>query len=164
MKTLIKGRWFRIILFASVVFAALGFLLWKPLLIAYHRNEMVTIWQTELGIAPPPGPVASVRRLLRLPSGRNPHQEAATRAFSHREALLKLGYFSRQRFVIHPVTVDTPEYQRLCDSVAEQAGQQPIAQFDYDQSVAPRRVVGLVVYATAREMPRWEQFTSNGKL
>lgn len=158
MKTSTKGRWFRVVLLPSVLFLALALLLRKPLLIAYHRREMVAIWQTQLGISQPNGLVASVRQLIGVPLVRNPNPKAAVRAFSHREALVNLGYFTKQRFTLKPVTVGTPEYQKLCDWVAAQSGQQPTAQFDYDQLVAPQSVSGLTVYATADEMPRWEQF------
>jgi hypothetical protein len=159
MKRLIKSRYFRLImLVASVIFAVLGFLLWKPLLIGYHRNAMVTIWQTELGITHRPGPVVSVRRLLGLPMGAN--YPAATRALSHREALLKLGYFTKRKFTIHAIEQYTPAYRGFIDNVPELTGWKPTAEFDYDQSLPPR-LTGLIVYATAREMPQWEQFISS---
>ena len=153
-----RPRWLRIIMVASVLFLVVALLFRKPLLIAYHRHEMVTIWQTELGISRPSESVGSVRKFLGLPVARNPNPQAAARAFSHREALLNLGYFTKKRFAIHPVTVGTAEYQKLCDMVSAESGQQPIAQFDYDQPAEPKRVLGLIVYATPSEMSQWEQF------
>ncbi len=132
----------------------------KPVLIAYHRKAMVSIWQTQLGISQPKKLVVSIRRFFGLtPLQRNP--QAATQALAHREALLKLGYFTKRRFAVPHVSLGTPDYQHLCDSVAAQTGQQPTAQFDFDQPASPSRVLGLFVYATPSEMPRWEQFIRN---
>jgi hypothetical protein len=149
------------ILTGGVLFLALGLLLSKPLLIAYHRMEMATIWQAHTRVWKPSGPIASLRKLFNLPAGHRPDPEAAARAFSHRQALVDLGYFTRHRFAIQPVTVGTPEYEKLCESVAASNRQHPIAQFDYDQSQAPQRVCGLIVYATKHEMPLWEHFIAN---
>ncbi len=162
MKNLIESsRWVRFVIVAVLVTMVLGLALRKPLLIAYHRNAMVSIWQTELGISQPKGLVVSVRQFLGLPVTRNSNPQAAVRAFSHREALLNLGYFTKHRFGLPTVAVGTPDYQKLCDRVAAQTGQTPTAQFDYDQPAAPSRVLGLFVYATPSEMPRWEQFITN---
>lgn len=150
--------WLRLTAIAVLLLALLGAIVWKPLLIAYHRKAMVSIWQTELGISQPKGLVVSVREFLGLPVTRKSDPQAAGRAFSHREALLNLGYFSRHRFSLPTVIVGTPDYQKLCDKVAAQTGQTPTAQFDYDQPAAPSRVLGLIVYATPSEMPAWEQF------
>jgi len=151
MNAMVKSsKRLRITLVVGGLFVALGLLFWKPLLIAYHRDMMVAIWQTEMGI--------SQRPVLGLPGARTPNPRAAVRAFSHREALVQLGYFTKKRFTIRPVAVGTAEYQKLFDKVSAESGQQPVAQFDYDQLTEPRRVSGLIVYATPSEMSRWEHF------
>lgn len=150
--------WIRHTAIAALLLALLGAIVRKPLLIAYHHRAMVSSWQTELGISQPKGFVVSVREFLGLPVARKSDPQAAGGAFLHREALLKLGYFSRHRFSLPTVTIGTPDYQKLCDKVAARTGQTPTAQFDYDQPAAPGRVLGLIVYATPGEMPAWEQF------
>jgi hypothetical protein len=162
MKNLFKRfGWARIAFVSVLVVLFLGIAVRKPLLIAYHRSAMVSIWQNELGISQPKGLVVSVRQFLGLAVTSKSDPQAVGRAFSHREALLNLGYFTRRRFSLPPVTVGTPDYQKLCDRVAVQTGQTPTAQFDYDLPAAPSRVLGLVVYATPSEMPAWEQFITN---
>jgi len=162
MKNFVKSsRWVRFAIVAVLVAVVFGLAFRKPLLIAYHRNAMVSIWQTELGISQPKGLVVSVRQFFNLPVTGNSNPEAATHAFAHREALLRLGYFTKRRFTFPPVTVGTPDYKSLCDRVAAQSGQTPTAQFDFDQPTAPTQVLGLFVYAAPAEMPRWEQFITN---
>ena len=155
-----SSGWVRFAIGAFLIVLVLGFAVRKPLLITYHRSQMVGIWQTELGISPPKGLVVSVRRFFGLAPA-SPNPQAAPQAFAHREALLRLGYFSKRRFAMHPVSLGTPDFQHLCEIVAAQAGQQPTAQFDYDQPTSPSRVLGLFVYATPSEMPRWEQLATN---
>jgi hypothetical protein len=146
------------VILVAVVF---GLAFKKSLLILYYRNAMVRIWHTEFGISQPKGLVVSVRQFFNLPVTSNRNPQATIQAFAHREALVRLGYFTKQRFTFPPVTVATPEYKSLCDKVAGQSGQTPTAQFEYDQPTAPTRVLGLVVYATPAEMPRWEQFIAD---
>lgn len=162
MNNLLKRfGWARFAFVSVLVVVVLGISVRKPLLIAYHRGAMVTIWQTELGISQPKGLIVSVRQFFGLPVASKSDPQAALRAFSHREALLSLGYFTRRRFSLSPVTVASPDYQKLCDKVAAQTGQTPTAQFDYDQPAASSHVLGLVVCAIPSEMAAWEKFITN---
>src|ERR1043165_4816335 len=145
-----------IILAAAIV----GLVVRKPLLVTYHRNAMAEIWQTELGISPRKGLAASIRSLVGVaPGPSNPG--AAGRALLHRDALLRLGFFTNRTFSLAPLSVGTPDYQQLCDRVARQSGQLPIAGFVYDRPHSPSNVLGLIVYAPPEDMPRWEQFVTD---
>jgi hypothetical protein len=120
---------------------------------------MVRIWQAEMGISQPGALTVWVRQLFGVkPAPRN--QQNVLQPFSHREALLKLGYFNKRRFALHPVKVGTPEFTKLCETVAIQTGQQPTAQFDFDEPLSPTNVCGLTVYAPPKGMPSWEQFVA----
>ncbi len=160
MKYLLKRPgWVRITLALAFAVTIVGFIVRRPLLVAYHRDAMVSIWQTELGISPRNGLIASVRNSLgAAPLARN--SQAAVKAFSHREALLSLGFFTKRTFSLTPVSVGTHDYQQLCNSVAAQTGQQPTAQFEYDKPASPSNVLGLTIYATPEDMLRWEQFVA----
>jgi len=161
MKNLKKRpAWVRIVAALVLAVALIGLLFRKPLLVAYHHEAMVSIWQTELGVAPRKGLLASVRGFFSGATKEGNPQDAV-KAFPHREALLKLGYFTNRTFALMPVRLGTPDFQQLFNRVVEQTGQQPIVQFVYDQPAAPSNVVGLMVYATAADMPQWERFVTN---
>jgi len=161
MKKFLKSRaWKSIIIFVCVVLVALALATRKSVLIAYHRNAMVGIWQTALGISPRRTLVDSISDYLGLAlSLRNP--EAAVKAFPHREALFRLGYFTKRTFSLSPVMVGTQAYQQLCNRVAAQTGQRPTAQLEYDQATSPSKVLGLTVYATPEDMAQWEDFVTD---
>jgi hypothetical protein len=159
LKTLLKtSSSQRIALLVGVIFVALAVLFWKPLSIAYHRYMMVTLWQSEFSGSP--------RNLVGLsrPRGSGPsvaakrNHEAGIRAITHRDALVNLGYFIKKRFPIRPVAVGTAQERNLIQMISGASGQQPLVRLDFDQPIKPNVVLGLTVYATPGDLPRWEQF------
>jgi hypothetical protein len=122
---------------------------------------MVTIWQNEYG-SQPEGFGLEIRRFLKLSvANHTPNPQGVARALAHRNALLKLGYLTTRRFELPPVIVGTADYNELCEKVGPSNLEKPTAQFAFDQTARPQRVIGLVVYATPNEMAEWEKFMTN---
>jgi hypothetical protein len=149
--------------FVIILLAALALAIGKPLLIAYHRIAMVNAWQDYIGM-PETGMLASAREFFGLASvPRKPLADPAllNRAFVHREALVKIRYFTKRRFSINPIRADSKESQLFSDRIASQTGQSPTATLEFDSPSAPKNIVGLTVYAPKEAMPAWEAFITN---
>jgi len=135
------------------IVAATLFIYRRPLLISYHRDAMINIWQTAHGLRVQKPWVVSVRKVFGFPS-----LPDSQYAIGHRDSLVRLGYLSTRNFIIRPVSLGTPEFTVLCEKVAAQTGGQPTAHFELDASGT--RVVSLTIWATPGDFPRWEQFTA----
>ncbi len=157
MKTLKRHPLAGIVVF--VLFAGL-LTVWKPLSIRYHHRAMTNIWWDSIGMQHAKGPVDKILEVLgvvTVPKPRFLDPYAMMKIHRHREALVGLGYYVKRDFQLSPRAADL----RLIHAVAGQAGQEPIAVFQYDAPASPtQKVVGLSVYAPAKDMPRWEQFVA----
>ncbi len=164
MKLFVNLSWrARIVVLATFTLVIIGLLLRKPLLITYHRKEMIDTWQIHVGLPRQSSKLDLALQYVGIvPTTKKPfaNANAMSEVFQHRAALVRLHYFSQRRFVLPPMSVASQEYRQLCDQVAAQTGQQPTAQFDYDVPNSPSRVLGLTVYATAEDMIRWERFVA----
>lgn len=158
-----KPRIVGIVVLTIVLFVLLGFALRKPVLIAYHRNMMIHTWQKHVGLPRPTGSLESQLKGYGLaPPPAKPFADpnAMQRVFGHRSALVNLGYFTQRRFAISPLSVDDEKYKQLGVRVAELTGQQPTAQWDYDDPASPTKVLGLTVFSIPEEMSQWAVFAA----
>lgn len=121
----------------------------KPLLILYHRTEMTRHWQNNL-------------REHRLNAGVGPIGVTSSflEAQFHLTALVGLGYFTEHRFPIASIDPTSRRFQELGKAVLETSQEVPVAEWRYDHSRTPAKLLGITVYATAPQITNWQALLS----